>query len=106
MPSPSLSVLVPWSMASPNCTKDAFMQPASSSSAESSDLAKILPKIEWTKSDSTYSSCNEARTANSMLATMFVFASSVVRETEVPFSVFMSHPMLLFTVMIGIRQTE
>jgi hypothetical protein len=37
---------------------------------------------------------------------MFVFASSVVRETAIPFSIFMSHPNPLFTVMIGIRQTE
>jgi hypothetical protein len=41
-----------------------------------------------------------------MLATMFVFVSSVFRETAASFSVFMSHLMPLFTVMIEIRQTE
>ncbi len=39
---PARRLLMPWSMASPNCTKDAFMQPASSLSPRSSDLAKIL----------------------------------------------------------------
>src|SRR5438876_5905835 len=48
--------------------------------------------MEWTKSASTYSSCNEARTANSMLANMFLLASFVVPEPAVAFSIFMSHP--------------
>jgi hypothetical protein len=65
-----------------------------------------LARMEWTKSESTYSSCNEARTANSMLAIMFGFASSAVREAVVPFSVFISHPLPLFTATIRIRQME
>jgi hypothetical protein len=58
------------------------------------------PCQQWNgrSSESAYSSRNEVRTANSMLAIMFVFASSVVRETAVPFSIFMSHPNPLFTV--------
>jgi hypothetical protein len=62
--------------------------------------------MEWTKSASTYSSRNGARAANSMLATMLVFISSVFRETAASFSVFMSHLMPPFTVMFRIRQTE
>jgi len=41
--------------------------------------------MEWTKSASTYCSCNEALTANSMLATMFFLASGVVPEPAVAF---------------------
>src|SRR4029077_9524406 len=62
--------------------------------------------MEWTKSASTYSSRNEARTANSMLATMFVFVSSVFGETAASFSLFMSHLIALFTVIFRIRQME
>jgi hypothetical protein len=69
-------------------------------------VAKTLPKMEWTKSASTCSSRSEARTANSMLATMFVFVSSVFRETAASFSVFISHLIPLFTVMFRIRQME
>src|SRR5216684_5710011 len=60
--------------------------------------------MEWTKSASTYCSCNEALTANSMLATMFFLASFVVPEPAVAFSIFMSHLMPLFTVVFRIRQ--
>src|SRR5438445_7756798 len=76
----------------------------SSSSPRSSDLAEIFPRMEWTKSESTYSSCNEARTANSMLATMFLLASLVVPEPAVAFSILMSHLIPLFIVVFGIRQ--
>jgi hypothetical protein len=62
--------------------------------------------MEWTKSASTYSSRNEARTVKSTLAMIFVFVLSVFRETAASLSVFISHLMPLFTVMIGIRQTE
>jgi hypothetical protein len=46
---------------------------------------------------------SEARTANSMLATMFLLAS-VVSEPAVAFSIFKSHLIPLFTVVSGIRQ--
>jgi hypothetical protein len=40
-----------------------------------------------------------------MLATMLVFTLSVVRESAVAFLIVMLHPMSLFTVVFGIRQT-
>src|SRR5437773_167470 len=68
-PSPSLVVLIPWSNASLNCTRDAPIRPASSSPPFRAS-AMILPAMEWTKSAST-ESWSAARSTNSILTTTF-----------------------------------